>query len=262
MPTLKNMMSKSGMLDQVKSAFAQSGSDTLVQIPISQIDDMPGNEYFFPYDENIIAAVMNEIKENGFNDPCKVVLKSDGRYLLISGHQRKIAATRLGIANIPCIIQHNLDEKQQKDLWRAENLSHRKTTPLGYARLIKSYEEDFVKYKVAGNKKDYAANKCGISPSQVLRYKAILKMPEDIQERCLDLDLPYTSLYDAAKFNDAQKAMLSDALKKRDAEHPGIILRKSELDAIINQIKADTTEREYEDPVDPDKYKHFFKYFK
>ena len=254
MPSLQSMMSSNGMLDQVKDAFAQSGVDSLVQIPFNLIDDMPDNEYYFPYDEQLIETVMNEIKENGFNDPLKVVLKKDGRYLLISGHQRRIAATRLGMTTAPCIIQRNLDEKQQRDLWRAENLLHRKITPLGYARLIKSYEDDFNRFKLPGKKKDYAASKCGISPSQVLRYKAILAMPEDIQERCQDLDFPYTSLYNAAKFTDEQKEMLSDALKVRDQKKKDIVLRKAELDEIIEKVIKDTDKKEFEDQVNPADY--------
>ena len=253
---LKNIKDNAAMV-QLQEALGTSKAESVIDLPFDKIDDMPDNEFYFPYDEVIIGQLVKEIKENGFNDPMKVVLKPDGRYLLISGHQRKLAAVRAGLKSGPAIVKAGLTEKQQKDLWRAENVLHRKISPLGYARLIQSYESDYDKYKLSGGKREYAADKCAISRAQVPRYKAILLMPQEIQERCADPDFPYVSLGAAAKFNEEQKEMLTGALRKWDQKNPNVLIKRADLDAIIQRIIKDTTENDYSDPVDLDKYQPF-----
>lgn len=220
--------------------------EAVVSLPLSEIRDMPENEYLFPYDEDLIRQIMTEIRENGFQSPIIVTKDNDG-YLCISGHQRKIAMQKLGEEKIPCIIRKDLSEKAIRDLWRAENTMHRKSTPLSRARLVQSYAEDYDKYELRGGKRKYAAEKAGISETQVDNLLLILKFPEEIQKYCEDQDFPYSALVNAKKFTTEQMALLAAVLKKHFEKHPNIILTNAELKKMIKQVEADTAESEYGD---------------
>lgn len=228
-------------------------NESVISIPIDEIRDMPGNEYLFPYDEDVIRQIMAEIQENGFQSPIIVTKDGDG-YLCISGHQRKIAMQKLGKDKIPCIIRKDLSEKAIRDLWRAENTMHRKSTPLSRARLVQSYAEDYDKYELRGGKRKYAAEKAGVSETQVDNLLLILKFPEEIQKYCEDSEFPYSALVFAKKFSEEQMALLAAALKNYFDKHPNVILTNAELKKMIKTVEEDTAESEYDDEKNLDGY--------
>lgn len=226
----------------------QSTGSQLVNIPLDHIDSMPDNSYLFPPDENVIEALVREIKNSGFNDPLIVTPEKDkpGRYLCLSGHQRKTALERLGWTSAPCYVRSSLSEDEARDFFISANTVVRKLSPLSISRIaaesIKTYEKrkGDPSFHFRGDKRDYAAQRCQTSRTHLLKYLAIQNFPEDIQNRCADPDFPFGSLYEARKFDDHQMEMLSNVLKQRDIDQPNIIIKKSELDGIIQKIKDDT----------------------
>lgn len=227
--------------------------EAVILISIDDIRDMPGNEYLFPYDEDVIRQIMSEIQENGFQSPI-IVAKDEEGYLCISGHQRKIAMQKLGKDKIPCIIRKDLSEKAIRDLWRAENTMHRKSTPLSRARLVQSYVDDYDKYELRGGKRKYAAEKAGVSETQVDNLLLILKFPEEIQKYCESAVFPYSALVFAKKFSEEQMALLAAAIKNYFERHPNVILTNAELKKMIKKVEEDTAESEYDDEKSLDDY--------
>ena len=213
-------------------------AEKIIMIDIDRIDDMPENELYFPYDRSLIEALKREFKENGFHDPVIVVPNKD-RYLLVSGHQRKIAMLENGETKIPAYIRQDLSEKQIRDLWRSANIIHRKSTPLRTALLIASYESDYDKYKIGGGKRKYVAEKVQISESQVDRYKVILKMPEGIKKLCDEQDFPFQALSGAVKFTEDQKSKLQDLINARESKHPDLAWKASDIKKLIDKIEED-----------------------
>jgi len=219
-------------------------ANRISEIPISQIDPMPDNDDVFPIDETIITGLMEEIKENGFHIPVTLVKKDDGRYLCIAGHQRIEAMKRLGQERVPADIKQDLTEKQQRDLWRSDNVQRRKFSPLMYAKLIKTYFDDYEQYKPSGKKRDYAANKIGISPSQVPRFYLILNMPQNIQDECADPDFPYTVLGDAAKLSPDALTLFGERFAAWREKHPNLAVTTQDLRQLIKEAERDA---QYED---------------
>ena len=224
-------------------------SEAVISIPVDEIRDMPGNEYLFPYDETVINQIMSEIKENGFQSPI-IVTKDETGYLCISGHQRKLAMQRLGETKIPCIVRKDLTEKGIRDLWRAENTMHRKSTPISRARLAQSYAEDYDKYELKGGKRKYIAEKCGVSETQADNLLLLLKFPESIQKRCEDPDFPYSALVAAKKFDANQMDMLVILLNQFSQKYPNVMMTNAELKKMIKKVEEDSKEQEYDD-IDP-----------
>ncbi|WP_314320256.1 ParB/Srx family N-terminal domain-containing protein [Fusobacterium pseudoperiodonticum] len=67
-----------------------------------------------------IEQIANSIQEFGFNDP--IAVNADDQ--IIEGHGRLLAAKKLGLSEVPCIVLTGLTEVQE----RAYIIAHNKTT--------------------------------------------------------------------------------------------------------------------------------------
>ena len=67
--------------------------------------------------EKAIDAVANSIKEFGFKNP--IIIDKDG--IIISGHTRRLAAIKLKMTEVPCVIGDDMTEAQVKAFRLADN---------------------------------------------------------------------------------------------------------------------------------------------
>lgn len=67
--------------------------------------------------EKAIDAVMQSIKDYGFNQPLII----DSENVIIAGHTRYKALLRLGATSIPCIVKSDLTPQQAKEYRIADN---------------------------------------------------------------------------------------------------------------------------------------------
>lgn len=74
-------------------------------------------EYNPRNNEPAIEAVANSIKEFGFKSPIII----DKNNVIVAGHTRKLAADKLGIKEVPCIIADDLTPEQIKAYRLADN---------------------------------------------------------------------------------------------------------------------------------------------
>ena len=89
-----------------------------VVIPIKElvpcdwnVNEMEGPEF---------AALINEIRDGGFDEPCQVVLiregSDEGKYLLLGGEHRYNASLSLEYTEIPCVIKEHLSDADEATL--------------------------------------------------------------------------------------------------------------------------------------------------
>lgn len=241
-----NDFAKDQIMQELTEKIVKDNSEQIVSLPIDKIQDMPGNDFLFPYDDTVIERIAEEIKTNGFHSPIIVVTADNDTYTCISGHQRKRAMAKLGNTEIPCIILSNLSDQAARDLWRAENSLHRDPTSLSRARLVESYCKDYEKYGMGGGKRKYAAGKAGISEGQAANLLNILTFPEEIQNMCLDNKFPYTALSNARDFTDKQKDLLVIKLQNFQKKNE-VVPSNADVRKMIEQIRKDTAEQEFDD---------------
>ena len=67
--------------------------------------------------ENAVEYVANSIKEFGFKVPIIV----DDNNVIVAGHTRLLAAKKLGLEKVPCIVADDLNEEQIKAFRLADN---------------------------------------------------------------------------------------------------------------------------------------------
>jgi hypothetical protein len=75
------------------------------------VNEMDGPEY---------AALIEEIRDGGFDEPCQVVPIKDGhdagKYLILGGEHRYKASAANGIEGVPCVIKQHLTDADEATL--------------------------------------------------------------------------------------------------------------------------------------------------
>lgn len=178
-------------------------------IDISLLDENPDNKQVFNMDE--IERLAQSIENDGFMGAVDVFKKPDGRYEISSGHRRIRAAKKLGLTEIPCFINAMPDDTVRARKLLDSNITNRVLKPLDYARAIEYYINYVLKpsgFKGQTNKE--CARYFGISPSNVYRYRALLKMDPSLQKLADDERFPYTAFSSAYRLSEnGQKELAS-----------------------------------------------------
>jgi ParB family chromosome partitioning protein len=78
--------------------------EKVIDIPLTEIDDFPDHPFQVRQDEAMLSMV-ESVKAVGVQTPAIARQKEDGRYELISGHRRKLAATLAGLDTMPIIVR-------------------------------------------------------------------------------------------------------------------------------------------------------------
>lgn len=112
----------SGLLD---SAARTNGRFRVVEIPVGDIADHPGNAVY-SMDEAGVRALAESIKENGLTDLPLVCKLPDGSWQMISGHRRKAAYALLAeddpaFAKLPCRVAEGVDDARALALLHSAN---------------------------------------------------------------------------------------------------------------------------------------------
>ncbi len=115
-----------------------SGPD-LVSVPVDRIDPNPRQPRANPTED--IESLAASIGKVGVLQPV-LVRERDGRYELIAGQRRWMAAVAAGLERIPAIIM-DADDATSLEIALVENLQRRNLNPVEEARAILHLSEDF-----------------------------------------------------------------------------------------------------------------------
>ena len=128
------------------------------------------------FDENKLNELTNSIKERGVLQPIIVrkYYKDDGKYEIIAGERRFLAAQKAGLEEVPVVIT-NVDDLKSLEFAIIENVQRDDLNPLeeaqSYQRLIDEFSYDHEKVsKFIGKSRSYITNSLRILtlPKEVL----------------------------------------------------------------------------------------------
>lgn len=108
-------------------------------IPIEKLVERPTN-FFRALTDDEITELSESIKSMGILHPLLVRPLSDGRYEVISGHQRKKAAEKAGLKTVPCVVKEMDDDEAELAMIDA-NLETRQLSTMEMARAIRRKKE-------------------------------------------------------------------------------------------------------------------------
>lgn len=91
--------------------------DKAIMIPLDKLVLTDWNTNVMEPEE--FAALCQEIKTGGFDEPCQVVPlrgKNEGKYLVLGGEHRYKATLSSGKKEIPCVVKEHLSDAEEKEL--------------------------------------------------------------------------------------------------------------------------------------------------
>ncbi len=204
--------------------------------------------------ENISPEELNEliksVKEEGILQPILVKEIADGKYEIIAGERRYIAAQRAGLKTIPAVIKKNISSIDQHKLALIENIQRQNLNPIEEA---KAYQKLMEGYNYT---QEQLAEKLGKNRASIANSLRLLKLPENIQKYLITGELQPGHAKVLLSINDVskQKTLAEFSVKKE--------LSVRELENLINKthIKKEKTKKIIEPEIKnlEEKFKHFF----
>lgn len=160
-----------------------------------------------PYkmDKFTFDSLLENIKEQGFDDPLTVVKLGENRYRVIDGEHRLAAAVALGYKEVPCIIKEEIAEDDQKLQTIRRNHIRGDVDKKKFSRLVKDYcdknkvdqsiiaskmafknEKEFQRYIVDKKKKDKELLGIVSKEDKLVGNRLLKKLVEDILDKNVD----------------------------------------------------------------------------
>lgn len=148
-------------------------------IPVDQIDPNPRQPRDH-FDAQELAELADSIREYGVIQPLIVSYdEQSGRYILIAGERRLMAAREAGLENVPVIFREASDQ-QRLELALIENVQRADLGPLERAEAYRQLAEDF---KLT--QEDIAA-RVGKSREAVANTLRLLKLTQAVKQALVE----------------------------------------------------------------------------
>jgi ParB family chromosome partitioning protein len=151
----------------------QGSEDSTLEIDINSIDPNP-DQPRTQFDEEKLNELCASIREHGVLQPLLVV-KSDGRYVLVAGERRWRAARMAGLRQVPALIR-DYSPQQIAEISLVENLQRDDLNPLEEAKGIRSLIETF------DLTQEQVADRLSMSRPAVTNSLRLLSLPVAIQD--------------------------------------------------------------------------------
>ena len=127
-------------------------------------------------DKDELSGLADSIRENGILQPLIVTLGSEpGKYILIAGERRLLAASLAGLETVPAIVRE-ASEQERLELALIENVQRSNLTPLEAAEAFRQLTDDF------NLSHEQIAQKLGKSRVAVTNTLRLLKLPDDVRQ--------------------------------------------------------------------------------
>ena len=179
-------------MDKIKKGLGRGLSSLIGETKVEkeknqlQISDLVPNKYQPRkiFDENNLIDLTNSIKERGMIQPIIVrkLNDSEGKFEIIAGERRWLAAQRAGLHNVPVVITE-ADDLKSLEFAIVENVQRHDLNPLeeaqGYKRLIDEFSYDQEKVsKFIGKSRSYITNSLRLLnlPDDVIKLIEIQKL--------------------------------------------------------------------------------------
>lgn len=160
-----------------KNADVQPEGGGALEVDINLIDSNP-HQPRLAFDEEKLENLTQSIKNHGIIQPL-IVSKLNGRYELIAGERRFLAAKKAGLSKVPVIIR-DAQEKEKLELALAENIHRHDLNPIEEAKAFNKLAEEFEMSQ------DEIADRVGKSRSAVANKIRLLNLPVEIQRAIVE----------------------------------------------------------------------------
>ena len=127
-----------------------------------------------------LQGLTDSVREKGVLEPLLVrFLPESGKYMIISGERRYLAARAAGLYELPCI-EKDVDDAETLEMALIENLQRKDLTPFEEADGVQALAARF------GLTHEEIARKVGKSRSSVTELLSLRIIPDEIKALCIE----------------------------------------------------------------------------
>lgn len=141
-----------------------------------------------------VAGLAKTIAEQGLLQPLGVVSIGQGRYRVVYGNRRRVAALELGLERVPCVLLE-ADEPDLLLRQLIENVQRQELNDIEQARAFARLRARIgaARSSASEHELDEAVGKeVGLSSRTVRRYLGLLELPDEVQQMIRRGDLTVT----------------------------------------------------------------------
>lgn len=227
----------------------------IITLPVEFLTDSSRN-FFRPLAEDQLQELAQSISRSGIIHPLVVRPLGDGRYEIISGHQRKRAALLLGLKEVPCRVVETAEEKAELMLIDA-NLQTRQLSPMEMARAVRRRKElagirQGVRTDLTSDMMSEVAGQLGVTDRHLRRLDKLNDLIPELQEMVDDERLGVTAGEKLASLPpDAQKLLfeaLGDGIGRVRTHELNRLREESDRGYLVLEVMEKRT-RELEDEL-------------
>jgi len=123
--------------------------------------------------------IEKSITEQGFTDPIEITDFNceKGKYIIVSGHRRRMAGRKTGLKKFPCILRHFGSDAEVHNYVLFSNAQRDSAKdPLLFAKRYKMHEEYLKESGFKGSIREEIAGRLGLKPAQADRYNQMNKV--------------------------------------------------------------------------------------
>lgn len=190
--------------DNKIKAVAKKSSESANVITVKMI----GNNDLLDYPKNNEDVSMTEdlelsMKQNGFTDPIEVTTFGcdDGKYMIVSGHRRRVAGCKVGITTFPCIIKNfKSDTEVCNYVLLANSQRDSAKDPLLFCKRYKMHEEYLKESNFEGSVREEIAKRLGLSVQHADRYNQMNKVILPVWDMVREEKVGMSSVLPMSKF--------------------------------------------------------------
>lgn len=204
-----------GSRSRAAAAGSQKGS---LEIAVNDIRANP-NQPRKRFAPEKLEELIRSVKSKGVIEPL-IVRENGGKYELIAGERRFIAAQRAGLKTVPVIVK-NVSSAEQLEIGLIENIMRQDLNPVEEAVAFKNLMES---YKCT---QEELADRIGTNRANLANIIRVLKLPAEVQQYLIneELSLGHAKVLLGVEDKASIRAMADNAVRKS--------LSVRELEALI-----------------------------
>ncbi len=229
---------------QVQAEQRVDHTNKVMNISVEKIDRNP-EQPRLDFSESDLQDLAASIREHGVLQPLLVTRNGD-RFTLIAGERRLRASKRAGLAEVPCLIHGEVDDREQLELAIIENVQRADLNPMEQAIAYKKLNSEF------GMTHEEIAKAVGKERPSISNIIRLLDLPEEIQKSVKDSKISFAqartllAVGDPAKQKEMFEKLLAGKMGIEELERS---TRKVNVGSHTRTLQKDPQLAAYEEQI-------------
>ena len=221
-----------GTLQKTADNAAAVNGEFVRQLRVDALEENPMNRFSMAEDAQF-QATMDSVEKDGFLEDIIVTpAEAEGKYRIISGHRRVMAARKLGKTAVPCKVRRYPDKLSELRALMGANVHRRSLSPFDMARQLETLREVLSESgQLPEGTKEQAelmAAQSDLSRATVERYLDLLNLNETMTGWAERGEMTMTDAYEMARRKNVHlQAAVEEYVAHNNAngDFPGLVHR-------------------------------------